>query len=174
MILQLCYLQLYKYQTRIDDLINEKTTIEQQLRNARKQAKKYKEELAAAKRKQAETEWENEKQAREISSLKVTSERLGTEKDNLGLEVSSLRKRLSSTSQPRLLSAAKEGENSGLDVAKQEIEKLERRYRLAMEEKEGLHVDIVSLQRRMGELQMEYKNTEKELQTQAQNANVKV
>lgn len=61
-----------------------------------------------------------------------------------------------------------------LDVAKQEIEQLESRYRLAMEEKEALHVDIVSLQKHMGELQIEYKYTEKELQTRTQNANVKV
>uniref|UniRef100_A0A6P8IJV8 Leucine-rich repeat-containing protein DDB_G0290503 n=1 Tax=Actinia tenebrosa TaxID=6105 RepID=A0A6P8IJV8_ACTTE len=167
------HLELYNCQTKIDDLLKEKAVIEEQFRISRKQTRKYKEELAAVKRKQAEAEWENEKKAREISALTVTSERLKTEKKNLELEVASLMKKLGSTGQLRSLTAAKEEENSMLDVVKQEVEQLESSYRVAMEEKEALHVDIVSLQKHMAELQTEYKNNEKELQTQTQNANVK-
>lgn len=167
-------LQLEKFDAQITELTKNKEKLLSQLQNSKEENNKHRDELLSYKKKFAELEWENEKLNYEITTNKTNNDKLRRDKEVLQQENESLRKKLADNKNAALKFSSKEGESDKLDIVKHEAEELEKRYRQALEDKEALHEDIVALQKRVSELREEYNKNQDELQTQAQNANVRV
>lgn len=160
--------KIKKFEKKIKQLSSNKEKLLTQLQNSKEELNKHKEEITSYKTKYAELEWENHKISREY---RINNEKYQKDKEFLQQEIELLRtKKLSDV--PSLRDSPIHGACEKLDVVQQDEQEIQ--YRQAVFDKKLLHQDILSLQKRVYELQDEHNKNQEELMTQAKNANIRV